>query len=722
MYNRWFPYWPDWHVMKSFVSRRFPEMERPFMVGVPTASDWTEALLRSVTDSAPLGFFVVDNRTDAILYFNELFCEIWNIQRLEGRLRRGELKNSDIIPDCLPLVKDVPAFVESCKPLQSEENRTVVEDEVGFVDRRTVRRVSTQIRDVDDRYFGRLYVFEDITARKRAEQALVAAHRQLETRVKERTKALEETNSALEKEVAERRLAEEALRRSEEQLRALFDNSPDFTLTLDQEGAIRYINRTREDLTTEQVIGSSCYEYMQGAYIDGFRRALDSVFQQGKSSQLEFATLKGTLFSVRLVPLKKDDRVAFAMAIATDITERKRAEEERQKLEEKIQHAQKLESLGVLAGGIAHDFNNLLTSVMGNAELALREMPPGDPSRSYLNDIATAAEHAAQLTRQMLAYAGKGRFAVESLDLSRLVGEMAHLVEVSISKKVVFRYDLAETLASVKADPTQLRQLVMNLITNAGEAIGDGSGSVAIRTGVMEADRNYLSGTYLDEELPEGDYAYLEVADTGCGMDHATLERIFDPFFTTKFAGRGLGLAAALGIVRGHKGAVKIDSQPGRGTTFRVLFPASPKVIEDDPRPPVRTGERWRGSGVILVVDDEESVRTFVTRLLQKHGFRVVTANDGREAVEVFQSRDEEIAAVVLDLTMPRMDGEEAFRELRRLSSGVKVILTSGYSEREVTHRFAGKELAGFAQKPFRPGDLVSIVRQVLEGGRSASA
>lgn len=234
MYNRWFPYWPDWHVMKSFVSRRFPAMERPFMVGVPTASDWTEALLRSVTDSAPLGFFVVDNRTDAILYFNDLFCEIWNIQRLEGRLRRGELKNSDIIPDCLPLVKDVPAFVESCKPLQSEENRAVVEDEVGFVDGRTVRRFSTQIRDVDDRYFGRLYVFEDITARKRAEQALAAAHRQLETRVKERTKALEETNSALEKEVAERRLAEEVLRRSEEQLRALFDNSPDFTLTLDQ--------------------------------------------------------------------------------------------------------------------------------------------------------------------------------------------------------------------------------------------------------------------------------------------------------------------------------------------------------------------------------------------------------------------------------------------------------------------------------------------------------
>ena len=293
---------------------------------------------------------------------------------------------------------------------------------------------------------------------------------------------------------------------------------------------------------------------------------------------------------------------------------------------------------------------------------------------------------------------------------------MTRLLEVSISKKVVLKYELSETLPPIEADATQLRQVVMNLVTNAAEAIGERTGLLAIRTGVMEADHTYLSETYLDEDLPEGYYAYVEIADTGCGMDPSTQERIFDPFFTTKFTGRGLGLAATLGIVRGHKGAIKIYSQPGQGTTFRVLLPCSTKEVGDS-RSTAPASESWSGSGLVLVVDDEETVRTFVKRLLERHGFSVVTAKDGQAAMEVFQARRAEIVVVVLDLTMPQMGGEETFRELRQLSSDVKVILTSGYNEQEVINRFAGKGLAGFVEKPFSPGKLISMVRQVLAAG-----
>ena len=403
-----------------------------------------------------------------------------------------------------------------------------------------------------------------------------------------------------------------------------------------------------------------------------------------------------------------------------NITDRKLAEEEKRALEAQVLHAQKLESLGVLAGGIAHDFNNLLVGVIGNADLALTEMPAEAPARPFIQDVVTAAERAAQLTKQMLAYSGKGRFVVKPLDLSKLVHEMAHLLKVSISKKVALRYELADSLYPVEADAVQLQQVVMNLVTNAAEAVGDRNGVVSIRTGVMEVDRNYLSETYLNEGPAEGCYNYVEVADTGCGMDEATKRQIFDPFFTTKFTGRGLGLAAVMGIVKGHKGAIKVDSTAGEGSTFRVLFTRSEEALEA-PQAKVPDVATWQGGGWILVIDDEESVSSFAKRLFERHGFSVVTANDGREALQVFKRRSNEITGVLLDLTMPGMDGEETFRELRRVRPDVKVILTSGYNEQEVTGRFAGKGLAGFAAKPFRPGKLIEVVRRVL-GAPSAPA
>ena len=315
----------------------------------------------------------------------------------------------------------------------------------------------------------------------------------------------------------------------------------------------------------------------------------------------------------------------------------------------------------------------------------------------------------------MLAYSGKGRFVIEALNLSEVVEEMAHMLEVSISKKAILKHNFADNLPAIEADVAQVRQIIMNLITNASEAIGDRSGVISISTGAMECDRAYLSETYLDEELAEGLYVYIEVADTGCGMDEETQIKVFDPFFTTKFMERGLGLAAVLGIVRGHKGALKVYSELGKGTTFKALFPASEAESVALAAAEHDALESWRGSGTILVVDDEETVCTIAKRMLEWMGFDVLMAGDGREALEVFRDHADEIDCILLDLTMPRMDGEQAFRELRRIRSDVRVIMSSGYNEQEVTQRFAGKGLTGFIQKPFQLAGLAEKLREVLE-------
>ncbi len=401
------------------------------------------------------------------------------------------------------------------------------------------------------------------------------------------------------------------------------------------------------------------------------------------------------------------------LGTAQDITERRIHEEKRRRLEAQVRHVQKLESLGVLAGGIAHDFNNLLMGVMGNADLALIGLPPGSPVRRHLDEIQKAASRAADLCRQMLAYSGKGRFILDRIDLSEVVKDMANLIKVSVSKNAALRYRFAGSLPLIEADVSQIRQIVMNLIINASEAIGDKNGLITVSTGSMACSRSYLQEAYIDEALPEGNYVYLEVADTGCGMDEATRQKMFDPFFTTKFLGRGLGLAAVLGIVRGHRGTIKILSEPGKGTTFRVLFPAvaGPKPAKAEVP---GSGTDTAGKGVVLLVDDEETVHTVAGAMIENLGFRVMTARDGVEAVEVFRLQSRNIDCVVLDLTMPRMDGEETFHRLRQIHAGVPVIISSGYDEQEVTQRFVGRGLAGFIQKPYNFKSLQETLEKVL--------
>lgn len=402
----------------------------------------------------------------------------------------------------------------------------------------------------------------------------------------------------------------------------------------------------------------------------------------------------------------RDDTGGFAGALfqADDITDRKKAEQA-------LRQAQKLESLGVLAGGIAHDFNNLLTAVLGHTEVALGQAPEGTLLRAALEHIDVAAHRGADLARQLLAYAGKGRIAVLPQDLNRVIHEMGNLLQVSISKKVTLAYDLQPGLPAVEADSAQFQQVLMNLVINASEAIGDQPGTITLRTRAAVYSRSELAAAFPGQVLDPGNYVRMDVADDGCGMDAETIGRIFDPFFSTKFTGRGLGLSAMLGIVRGHQAGLRVESHPGQGTTFTLLFPASvrPPLTETPcPAPPAPL------PGRVLVADDEATLRDLARSALERAGLEVVEARDGQEAVDRFRAESGRIQVVFLDMTMPRMGGTEAFRLIRQLDPAARVLLTSGYTEQEALDTLANLIPDGFLQKPFRVRDLVDKVRELM--------
>ncbi|MBL8983223.1 MAG: response regulator [Gemmatimonadetes bacterium] len=404
--------------------------------------------------------------------------------------------------------------------------------------------------------------------------------------------------------------------------------------------------------------------------------------------------------------VRNDEGVAtHLLGYLVDVTERRAAEAQHARVAEQVRHTQKLESLGVLAGGIAHDFNNLLVGVLGNASLALEDLPATSPAVPLLQDLQLAARRAAELTRQLLAYSGKGKFVIEPIDLSALVCEMGRLLTAVVSKKAQVITELRDDLPAVRADATQIRQVVMNLITNASDALGDAPGTITIRTRPMVATRGWLAGAQVGSEVPEGDYLVLEVSDTGTGMPPSALTRLFDPFFTTKGAGRGLGLAAVLGIVRGHRGAVRVTSQPGAGTSVTVLLPADAGSASTAPT------RSTTAPATILVVDDDQVALSVADRILSRDGFNVLTATNGRAALEVYAERGPEIELVLLDLTMPELSGWETFRELLALDPRATVILMSGYSQESDEARPEGA--AGFLAKPYSAQELREMVARV---------
>ncbi|MDD5306610.1 MAG: response regulator [Deltaproteobacteria bacterium] len=520
--------------------------------------------------------------------------------------------------------------------------------------------------------------------------------------------------------------------RAEELYRSLFLISPDAVVLCDLGGRLVMANEEAARLygctSVEEFLAQevTVFEFFAPAdrdrAHDNAQAALNDVIV--RNAEYTVVRKDGSTYpaevSAKVVRDEKGNPQAF-IGVLHDLTARKAAEAERQGLQARIQHAQKLESLGILAGGIAHDFNNLLMAVIGNASLAKKELPVSSAARRYVEQIELAGQHAAELTNQLLAYSGKGRFVVRSLDLSAAIEEMADLLRVALSKKVTLVQDLARDLPSIGADASQIRQVIMNLVANASEAIGDERGVVTLRTFRVPAPSD-LPTSADAKGVPKGTWcACLEVTDTGCGMDKETLARIFDPFFSTKFTGRGLGLAAVQGIVRGHGGAITVDSRPGKGTTLRVLIPCETERGDTHEAAPSSSPPPAADAGagqLILVIDDERIVREVAQNMLEAAGYRVITAADGPQGLSAFRKRPDEIAAVLLDNTMPRMDGAETFEELRRIRPDVKVILSSGYNEQEVTARFAGRGLAGFLQKPY---DLKGLLRQfeTILGGKA---
>jgi signal transduction histidine kinase/ActR/RegA family two-component response regulator len=428
-------------------------------------------------------------------------------------------------------------------------------------------------------------------------------------------------------------------------------------------------------------------------------KGVDAIFFARNGSRVQVAC--------SYAPIVQNGQATAAVLVLLDVSERKRAEE-------RLREAQKLESIGLLAGGIAHDFNNLLTGILGNASLAQELLPPGSRAASILEGVVTAGERAADLTRQMLAYSGKGRFVVEQVNLSRLAREITNLLRASIAKNVSLQLDLAETLPPVEADAGQMQQVIMNLVLNAAEAIGDRQGTVQVLTAAQTVDERFRFEELDRAEIPLGRYVRLEVRDTGCGMDEATKARIFDPFFSTKFAGRGLGLAAVAGIIRSHGGLIKLTTAPGRGSTFVVLFPAKAAAVETPSFIPPAAVKDEEAARLILIVDDEDVVRRTAASALTFHGYRVRRASSGREGIEILQEENGGISLVLLDLNMPGMSGQETLYELRKLAPDLEVVVSSGYGEEQAMNLFSGQQVSGFIQKPYTSARLLEKIARAL--------
>lgn len=517
--------------------------------------------------------------------------------------------------------------------------------------------------------------------------------------------------------VTEQRRSQEALEIRDSLLRTIITHAPITVFALDANGIITLAEGNNFVLGVRPLVelqGENLLEFLPGN--TRIREKFEAAFR-GATVEFEWETEDGRLHDMSCVPLMNHSGLVYSIVcLATDVTKRRREEEERKLRNEEQQRAQKLEALGVLAGGIAHDFNNILLGIMGNAGLALLDAESDTPQHGRLQQIELAAQRAADLTNQMLAYAGRGRLVVEAIDLSAVVREMIALLNAAISKRARMNIHLEEGLPCIEGDISQIRQVVMNLIINASEALEEGDGEITVRTGLKNLTVPPPGEARFSSTLTPGRYVYLEVRDTGKGIDEQTQLKIFEPFYTTKSTGRGLGLSAVQGIVRGHRGTIRLDSVPQSGTTFTIYFPARESQTSVPRQEGARGTKSWTGSGRIYVVDDEEMVRKVAQAIFERVGFEVRTAVDGLDALEQLSRSDANPTAVLLDMNMPRVGGSETLRELRRVYPDLPVILSSGFNEEEAMHRSRDNHKVGFIQKPYSAHQLIDKIREMLEG------
>jgi PAS domain S-box-containing protein len=636
-------------------------------------------LLQAILDGTSDGIFVKD-REGRFLVVNASFARLHDMKAedIVGRHER----------ELFPAAHVAFFLEEDARVMASGEARASE-----FTDSSHGRAVTTltskaPFRDREGNVRGVIGITRDISERKRTEDLVRDA---LEGRVRERTTELQGANAILQ---------------------AVIEGTSDLVFVKDRQGRYLLINSAlarHSGRKAEDILGRDDRALFPPEVARTFREQDEDVMRTGEGRTFEEIVAVGdvsrTLLTTKTPYRDASGSIIGIIGLCRDITDHKQTEEA-------VRRTQKLESLGLLAGGVAHDFNNLLVAILGQTSLGLSRLPADSPARANLEKAVRAAERAADLTRQMLAYSGRGHFQVTSVDLNALILDNLHLFEVAVPKNVRLQSTLEPSLPWIDADVGQIQQVVMNLITNAAEAIGERPGTVTVTTGSRAVGiRDTALWRHTGEPLAPGTYVTLEVQDDGQGMSPAVRDRIFDPFFTTKFTGRGLGLAAVLGIVRGHKGGLQVESEAGRGTLFRLVFPRSHRAAasREAPRPAPRPA-----SGTVLVIDDEEVVREAVADVLESEGIRYRLAADGDAGISVLREHGREIGLVLLDLSMPGRSGEETFRELRKVDGGVPVVLSSGYDEQEARSRFAPRDLAGFLQKPYRSPTLVAEVRRCL--------
>ena len=507
--------------------------------------------------------------------------------------------------------------------------------------------------------------------------------------------------------------------------------SPTGIFLIDAMGELTFANPRLVEMAQvdeAQLLGLSFLRYFHPDERDGVLGRIAEQLVAGGSARGDFRLLcdRPTASWVRIwtsAICDEEGTISGLAGVIEDITQVRAEEARAHDLELKLQQTHKLESLGVLAGGIAHDFNNLLVGIMGNASLAQLDLPAGSAAAEALAELQFAAERATDLTAQLLAYAGRGTSVAHAVQLTQVIQETYTLLRTTLSPRARVALDLDPALPAVHGDATRLRQVVMNLLTNASDALPSGEGEIVVRTGVVVLDDTLRAALIVDGGLKAGPQISLEVSDTGCGMGPETLSRIFDPFFTTKASGRGLGLAALIGTVRAHAGGLHVTSTPGHGTTFRILLPPEAHRLAPTISPmPCATGGPSAAAtaaatgGAVLVVDDEKSVRDVMRRVLSCAGFEVLEAADGASAVRTYESAKGRIRLVLLDLSMPGIDGAETFRRLRAVDPKARVVVTSGHCESDVTPQFPAAGLAGFLQKPYELSSLLEVTRAAAAG------